>query len=56
MCVFTCSDENVGDIIILDVTVHPEAEEIHYAGEIVLISQPGQHLDVEVGRVDEAEE
>ena len=44
----TCSDEHVRDVLVLNIAVHLEAEEIHHAGEVVLVGQPRHHLDVEV--------
>ena len=47
---FTCSSEHVRDFpgISSLVLLHPEEEELHHAGDVVLVGKPGQHLHVEV--------
>ena len=47
---FTCSNENVSDFHGLNnlILFHPDAEEIHHVGKVVLVCQPGHHPDIEV--------
>ena len=46
--VFTCSNEHIRDVLFLDILDHPEAQEVHHPGQVILIGDPGDTLDVEV--------
>ena len=46
----TCSDEHVSDDLRSSIFIfHPGTEEVHHAGQVILVRQPGHHLHIEAG-------